>query len=104
MNATERQEAEKKLIEFVESLGFEPKAYIPHATYDEYVFVKQDGENILNLEVSFNGVGYRLATGYNNYLFFQNNKFELSWENLQFHIFHFNLDKQIDTDNEWDGE
>ena len=104
MNQKEREEHEIKLLTFVESVGFICKAIVPYANYDEYIFAKKDGVDELNLEISFNGQGYRVATGHNGYVFYQNNKFDMSWENLQFHVFHFNLDKMVDTDNEFGGE
>ncbi len=101
MNAIERKEAEIKLITFVEAHGFICKAIVPYQNYDEYIFSKLDKGDELNLEIAFNGAGYRMATGHNNYVFYQNNGFDYTWENLVFHVRHFSMDKSL---NEFGGE
>lgn len=104
MNEIERNRHEKKLIKFVEKEGFTLSAIVPHANYDEFVFYRKDHDDIYNLEISFNGVGYRIATGYNNYIFYQNKGFDFTWENMAFHVEHFTNDKIVDTAHELDGE
>lgn len=102
MNEAERNKHEKKLIKFVESSGFTMSAIVPHRNFDEFIFYKNDKNDIYNLEISFNGQGYRIATGYNNYIFYTNNLFDMTWENMEYHVKHFSLDKIADTAHELD--
>jgi len=104
MDAKERNEKEELVINYCEAVGFTLKGIKPHLNYDEYVFFKERNGDKLNLEIMFNGVGYKFATGINGYVFYQNNAFDMLWKDVKFHIYHFAIDGIVDTDNEWGGE
>jgi hypothetical protein len=99
-----KEKHETKLIDFVTKQGFKLVRKIKQTNHDEYIFEKNDNGVKLNLEIAYNGVGYCISTGRDDYIFYQNNKFQLNWRNVAFNVYHFALDKDIDLEFELGGE
>ena len=76
------QQDEIEFIVSLEDMGLYLEATIPHRNYDEYVFNRQYINEIINVEVWFNGTGYCLFMGKDNVLITYNDLFTMPREEL----------------------
>lgn len=84
MEQAERNQREAELLGFMKTMGYDINQITPHQNYDEYEFIFiWEPDDYVTVEVSFNGVGYRLRMIKVNSLFFVNENFDLSFDELK---------------------
>jgi hypothetical protein len=84
MEQAERNQREVQLLEFMKRMGYDINQITPHQNFDEYEFIFiWEADDYVTVEVSFNGVGYRLRMIKVNSLFFVNENFDLTFDELR---------------------
>jgi len=84
MEQAERNQREVELLEFMKRMGYDINQITPHQNFDEYEFIFiWEPDDYVTVEVSFNGVGYRLRMIKVNSLFFVNENFDLTFDELR---------------------
>jgi len=79
MEQAERNQREVELLEFMKRMGYDINQITPHQNFDEYEFIFiWEPDDYVTVEVSFNGVGYRLRMIKVNSLFFVNENFDMT--------------------------
>jgi hypothetical protein len=74
---------EKHLIDVFENMGLSLLGITPYGNFDKFYFYRQvKNDEVINANIWFNGQGYCLFTGKNNILKTQNDKFELSYDEM----------------------
>jgi len=90
MEQAERNQREVELLEFMKRMGYDINQITPHQNFDEYEFIFiWEADDYVTVEVSFNGVGYRLRMIKVNSLFFVNENFDLTFDELRNKIISF---------------
>jgi hypothetical protein len=90
MEQAERNQREVELLEFMKRMGYDINQITPHQNFDEYEFIFiWEPNDYVTVEVSFNGVGYRLRMIKVNSLFFVNENFDLTFDELRNKIISF---------------
>jgi hypothetical protein len=84
MEQAERNQREVELLEFMKRMGYDINQITPHQNFDEYEFIFiWEPDDYVTVEVSFNGVGYRLRMIKVNSLFFVNENFDMTFDELR---------------------
>ena len=84
MEQAERNQREIELLEFMKRMGYEINQITPHQNFDEYEFIFiWEADDYVTVEASFNGVGYRLRMIKVNSLFFVNENFDMTFDELR---------------------
>ena len=84
MEQAERNQREVELLEFMKRMGYDINQITPHQNFDEYEFIFiWEADDYVTVEVSFNGVGYRLRMIKVNSLFFVNENFDMTFDELR---------------------
>jgi len=86
---------ERELVGAVSELGFRLTGIVPYLNYDSFMFYRPVGDVLYNVNVLYNGKGYCLATGQDNVLVYQNDKFTLQREELLERIANFGKKHKI---------
>jgi hypothetical protein len=100
MEQAERNQREIELLEFMKRMGYEINQITPHQNFDEYEFIFiWEADDYVTVEASFNGVGYRLRMIKVNSLFFVNEDFDLTFDELRNKIIMFSEANGIYVNN-----
>jgi hypothetical protein len=100
MEQAERNQREIELLEFMKRMGYEINQITPHQNFDEYEFIFiWEADDYVTVEASFNGVGYRLRMIKVNSLFFVNENFDLTFDELRNKIIMFSEANGIYVNN-----
>jgi hypothetical protein len=90
MEQAERNQREIELLEFMKRMGYDINQITPHQNFDEYEFIFiWEADDYVTVEASFNGVGYRLRMIKVNSLFFVNENFDMTFDELRNKIIMF---------------
>jgi hypothetical protein len=90
MEQAERNQREIELLEFMKRMGYDINQITPHQNFDEYEFIFiWEANDYVTVEASFNGVGYRLRMIKVNSLFFVNENFDMTFDELRNKIIMF---------------
>jgi hypothetical protein len=100
MEQAERNQREIELLEFMKRMGYEINQITPHQNFDEYEFIFiWEADDYVTVEASFNGVGYRLRMIKVNSLFFVNENFDMTFDELRNKIIMFSEANGIYVNN-----
>jgi hypothetical protein len=100
MEQAERNQREIELLEFMKRMGYDINQITPHQNFDEYEFIFiWEADDYVTVEASFNGVGYRLRMIKVNSLFFVNENFDMTFDELRNKIIMFSEANGIYVNN-----
>ena len=100
MEQAERNQREVQLLEFMKRMGYDINQITPHQNFDEYEFIFiWEPDDYVTVEASFNGVGYRLRMIKVNSLFFVNENFDMTFDELRNKIIMFSEANGIYVNN-----